>query len=191
MVKANKISFAVAAGALVVAAGAAQAAGSARSPRGADSWFRVWVPAGRPDIVQEEANKRLVMDWYREFWGNQEFDQWRKWMAPDFVNHDPREPRVGAQALVSWLREQMARHPGLAPKKGQAQRARLFFMADGDLVAVLGSPQTDRRYDPEGSITGIAGNIIRVKDGRIAEWWYVGGVAPVAPAGPRPASRAQ
>ena len=143
--------------------------------------FKVWVPSGKPNIALEEANKKLVMEWLRGFWIEQDFDHWSRWMAADFRNHDPREPAVGAQALVDWLRDQMARHPDRAPKKGHAAPAHLFFMADGDLVAVLGSPSARQSYDPSKPITDIAGNVIRVKDGKIAEWWFIGGGGP-APA---------
>jgi predicted SnoaL-like aldol condensation-catalyzing enzyme len=155
--------------------------------QGEYAWFKVWVPSGKPDTAREEANKKLVMDWLHGFWAQQQFDQWPKWMAPDFRNHDPREPAVGAQALADWLRGQIAKHPERAPKKGQAEPAHLFFMADGDLVAVLGSPSADQSYDPSQPIKGIAGNVIRVKDGKIVEWWYIGGGGPEpAGDGPRP-----
>jgi predicted SnoaL-like aldol condensation-catalyzing enzyme len=148
--------------------------------------FKVWVPSGKPDVAKQEANKQLVMDWLQGFWSNQEFDQWPKWMAADFRNHDAREPPVGAQALADWLRARMAQNPAMAPKKGQPPAAHLFFMADGDLVAVLSSPSVSHGYDPAQQVSGVAGNVIRIKDGKIAEWWFIGGGPAATADAPRP-----
>ena len=144
----------------------------------------IYVPSGTEDIAKQVANKQLVLDWLHDFWAAGDFNSWPKYMAPNFRNHDPREPAVGAQALVDWLRGKMKLHPMKLPRPDNPH---MFLMADGDLVFVGGDPSTNKTgYDASMNFSNIAGNIIRVQDGKIAEWWYVGGIAnPAAPA-PRP-----
>jgi predicted SnoaL-like aldol condensation-catalyzing enzyme len=155
------------------------------------------IPSGRKNTAKEEANKKLVLEWWREFWDRGRIDEWSRWMAPDFINHDPRQPPVGAQALVDWLKAQnVARGGGRGsasegraaatpqPRKIQAQ---LFALADGDLVFIAHAPTG---FDPQNpsAFTGdpartFGGNMVRVRNGKIVEWWSTGGVSEAPPAG--------
>jgi len=146
----------------------------------------IYVPSGTPDIAKQEANKQLVLDWLHDFWQGGDFNAWPKYMTADFRNHDPREPAVGAQALVDWLRARMAasKRPMKLP---QPDHPHMFLMADGDLVFVGGDPSTSKNgYDYSMNFSNIAGNIIRIQNGKIAEWWYVGTVPKQNVQGPRP-----
>lgn len=161
----------------------------------ADEQTYIIIPSGKKDTAKEEANKKLVLDWWREFWDRGHTDQWAKWMAPDFINHDPREPPKGAQALVDFLKKDGpgapgaragangGAAPGAGPGEGTGVRgqiqAQLFAIADGDLVFIAHSP---RGFDPKnpGAYKGdpaasFGGNVVRVKDGKIVEWWFTGG----------------
>jgi predicted SnoaL-like aldol condensation-catalyzing enzyme len=138
------------------------------------------IKSGVADVKKQEANKQLVLDWLHDFWQGGNFDAWPKYMRADFVNHDPREPLNGAQALVDWLRERMA-HNSRPMKFPQPDHDHLFLIADGDLVMVGGIPGVDASsYNPDAWMTGISGNILRIQDGKIAEWWYYGGQIPSA-----------
>jgi len=146
----------------------------------------VYVPSGAPDVAKQAANKQLVLDWLHDFWQGGDFANWPKYMTPDFRNHDPREPSVGAQALVDWLRARMAtsKRPMKFP---QPDHPHMFLIADGDLVFVGGDPSTEKKgYDSSMNFSNIAGNIIRIENGKIAEWWYVGTVPTPRAQGPRP-----
>jgi predicted SnoaL-like aldol condensation-catalyzing enzyme len=175
------------------------AAAGALSAHAADEHTYIIIPSGKKDSAKEEANKKLVLEWWREFWDKGDTADWAKWMAPDFRNHDPREPPVGAQALVDFLKHD--RRP--APLAGEGNgthgqvQPQLFAIADGDLVFIAHAP---RGFDPNnpGAYAGdpartFGGNVVRVKNGKIVEWWFTGGGgappanAPAAAASPAPA----
>lgn len=148
----------------------------------------IMIPSGKPDTAKEEANKRLVLAWHDDFWNKGNFHNWPKYMAADFRNHDPAEPPVGAQALVDWL-EARLKQSGRGKPAPRAIQTKLFVIAEGDLVFISGGrPNTDPAVDPARTF---GGNIIRVQDGKIVEWWYTGAIVggPGAPAaGAAPAS---
>jgi predicted SnoaL-like aldol condensation-catalyzing enzyme len=140
----------------------------------------IMIPSGRKSSAREEANRKLVLAWFDDFWNKGNFDHWPRYLAPDFRNHDPAEPKVGAQALVDWLNQRL-QDSGHAKPPPKTQTAHLFVMADGDLVFVahMGAPNTDPTIDPAASF---AGNMLRVAHGKIVEWWYTGpSGAPAAP----------
>jgi predicted SnoaL-like aldol condensation-catalyzing enzyme len=147
----------------------------------------VMIPSGKKNSAREEANRRLVLGWFDDFWNKGNFDHWPKYLAADFRNHDPAEPPVGAQALVNWLNQRLKESGhGKPPPKSMSQH--LFVLADGDLVFVghMGDANTDPQIDPAGSF---AGNILRVEHGKIVEWWYTGVTGtPAAMPAPAPAA---
>ncbi|MFT3907686.1 MAG: hypothetical protein QM718_15420 [Steroidobacteraceae bacterium] len=66
----------------------------------ADSDIKVWIDAGKGDVAKETRNKQVVVGGWLQDPGK---EHWQNFMVPEFINHDPDEPRVGAQALVDWL----------------------------------------------------------------------------------------
>ena len=147
------------------------AAGSIRPA--VDDGTTILYDSGTSTVEQQVANKELVLDWLQDFWSNRDFSGWPKYMKADFRNHDPREPAVGAQALVDWLTTKMSANPKGAPPKGSGH-PHLFLLADGDLVFIGGSPETNNHFDPKAQIGKMSGNILRIENGKIAEWWFVG-----------------
>jgi len=129
--------------------------------------------SGPTNKIVEAANKRLVLAWLEDFWVDRDYDNWPRYMAPDFRNHDTREPALGAQALADWLKARPDFGSDYTIGKGIAH-PQLFLLAQGDLVFVGGAPNITDHYDPSAQQWQYGGNIIRVKDGKIAEWWRVG-----------------
>jgi len=41
-------------------------------------------------------------------------------------------------------------------------------------VFIGGSPETNQRFNPKAQIGKMSGNILRIENGKIAEWWFVG-----------------
>ncbi|MGC3980867.1 MAG: nuclear transport factor 2 family protein [Steroidobacteraceae bacterium] len=142
----------------------------------------VVIPSGKKDSKKEEANRKLVLEWFDDFWNKGNFDNWPKYMSADFRNHDPAEPAVGAQALVDWLNAR-SKESGRGKPAPKDPYAKLFVMADGDLVFVSHMPNInmDPNVDPAKTF---AGNILRVKNGKIVEWWFTGMTSPVTTAVP-------
>lgn len=133
----------------------------------------IMIPSGKADTAKEEANKRLVLAWHDDFWNKGNFQNWPKYMAADFRNHDPAEPPVGAQALVDWLEARM-KESGRGKPAPKPMQTKLFVIAEGDLVFITGGqPNTDPNVDPARTF---GGNIIRVENNKIVEWWYTGAI---------------
>ena len=138
-----------------------------------------WVPTEAIPAAEVEANKEVVLDWWRQYWDRADTEHWRNWLSPSFVNHDPREPLHGGQALTDFLvrsRPNGGKGSGFGPGGGQTA-PQSFALADGNLVLIVHSPMGwDIKNPPAGAdpLTSLAGNIVRVDGGRVQEWWYLG-----------------
>ncbi|MGC3982414.1 MAG: hypothetical protein QM808_14285 [Steroidobacteraceae bacterium] len=127
----------------------------------------ILIPSGKKDSAKEEANRALVLDFWNNFFSGQT-DQWQKWLSPDFVNHDPYEPS-GGETFAKFVKgNERAPAPGAKPQAAPS-KDRLFLMADGDLVLIVypGSNKDDLTED-------VHGNIVRVFNGKITDWWLIG-----------------
>jgi predicted SnoaL-like aldol condensation-catalyzing enzyme len=127
----------------------------------------ILIPSGKKDAAKEEANRALVLDFWANFFGSQT-DQWRKWLSPDFVNHDPYEPS-GGEAFAKFVQQNAANNPRPANAAPRPTPDRLFLMADGDLVFIV-YPGNNK----EDLTENVHGNIVRVINGKITDWWLVG-----------------
>jgi predicted SnoaL-like aldol condensation-catalyzing enzyme len=160
----------------------ANTAATAPRIREAPATSHILIPSGQKDAKKEETNRALVLDFWANFFGGHA-DEWRKWLSPDFVNHDPFEPSGGEAFSKFMLAQAAARRPpavvgatptvptDAAPTAPVAKRSpdRLFLLADGDLVMIVypGSKKEDLTEN-------VHGNIVRVIDGKITDWWLIG-----------------
>jgi len=93
---------------------------------------------------------------------------------PSFKNHDVEEPS-GAQNYANFfLKPKEYGNPNAMPRSGPkvpAARAitRLFTITDGD-ITMMAYPSADPG-DPGGKF---ASNMMEVKNGRVAQWWFSG-----------------
>jgi predicted SnoaL-like aldol condensation-catalyzing enzyme len=111
------------------------------------------------DAMKEEANKKLVVDFYQQFFGDKDITAGERYLAPDYIQHNPNFPD-GRDALMNGVKGFFAN----APKtKVDIQRV----AADGDLVW-LHIRQPPR---PGGGAGNSVVDIFRVKDGKIVEHW--------------------
>lgn len=128
----------------------------------------ILIPSGDKGSAKEEANRALVLDFWNNFFAGQT-DNWAKWLSSDFVNHDPYEPS-GGKVFADFVKANAMR--GAQSTNKPAPRPtpdRLFLMADGDLVFIV-YPGTNK----EDLTENVHGNIVRVKDGKITDWWLIG-----------------
>lgn len=124
----------------------------------------ILIPSGTKNSKIEEANRQLVLDFWREFFNEMKTESWPKYLSADFVNHDPYEPS-GGQAFADYIKGNNAKFN----RKAGLEKERLFVLADGDLVMIVYPGQ-----NKEDLTDNIHGNIVRVKDGKITDWWLVG-----------------
>ena len=128
---------------------------------------------GKLSDQSEARNKQLALEWLQDFWVKQNYDNWTRYMSATFRNHDVRQPAQGAQALVDWLKANPEFKSDYATSKGSAH-PQLFVLAEGDLVFVLGSPEVTQQFDPAAQIGAMSGNVMRIENGKVAEWWHIG-----------------
>ena len=119
-----------------------------------------------------EANKALMRRFYEEFWCRGNAEAVDELVTPDFVDHQlPRGWPAGPEGLKRLVREWRTGFPDMHEDVED-------LIAEGDRVAgrfvitgthkgsFMGLAATGRSV----RLTGI--DIVRVRDGRIAEWWY-------------------
>lgn len=124
----------------------------------------ILIPSGAKNSKVEEANRQLVLDFWREFFNELKTESWPKYLSKDFVNHDPYEPS-GGQEFADYIKGNSAKFN----RKAGPEKERLFVMADGDLVLIVYPGQN--KEDPTENVHG---NIVRVKDAKITDWWLIG-----------------
>lgn len=118
------------------------------------------VPMNAATHAQRDANKKLVSEFWDAMFVRKEADATR-YLSTSLRNHIPDQPS-GAE-FAGFARQ----NPGkvTAPEVVRP----LFVIGEGDLVAI-GYP-VELLGDPGAWYTL---NLVRVTDGKIAEWWYSG-----------------
>jgi predicted SnoaL-like aldol condensation-catalyzing enzyme len=118
------------------------------------------VPINSTTRAQREANKKLVSEFWEKFFTKKK-DVGGKYLAADLRNHSDGQPSGAAFAAYARQNTDQVTAPDT--------HRTLFLMGEGDLV-LIGFPVT--LLDDPGA--WYAQNMVRVKDGKIVEWWYSG-----------------
>lgn len=118
------------------------------------------VHAAERDLVTEEANRRLVVDFYDRFFNKHETTEAAAIVADDYKQHNPNVPD-GKTPFVGFFTKFFKDNP--------ERRSRIVRSAtDGDLV-YLHVHATNGTEDLGSAVV----DIFRVKDGKIVEHWDV------------------
>ena len=112
------------------------------------------------------ANKRLVYDFWREVFEAAQMDKVEKYMAADYIQHNPMVP-TGRQAFVDFFSR--IRKP--SPVEAKIKAPLVAVMADGDLVMLAFAREYPDPKDPSAKYTTTWFDMFRIKDGKIVEHW--------------------
>lgn len=117
----------------------------------------------------EDANRKLVVDFYETFFNRHDVDMAAEAIADNYIQHNPYVAD-GKAPFVDFFRKVFKDNP--------ASGARIIRSAtDGDLVFLH---VHSRRTPDDRGTAGV--DIFRVRDGRIVEHWDVNQKVPESPA---------
>lgn len=112
------------------------------------------------------ANKRLVYDFWREVFEAAQMDKAEKYMAADYIQHNPLVP-TGRQAFIDFFSK--IRKP--SPVEPKVKAPLVAVMADGDLVMLAFAREYPDPKDPSAKYTTTWFDMFRIRDGKIVEHW--------------------
>ncbi|WP_374636724.1 nuclear transport factor 2 family protein [Paracoccus sp. (in: a-proteobacteria)] len=112
------------------------------------------------DTAQEEANRKLVVDFYDKVFNQHQVEEGAALLSDDYKQHNPYVPD-GKEPFVSYFTQFFKDNP-------QARTRVVRSAADGDLVWL----HNQSTQNPEDRGEAIV-DIFRVTDGMIVEHWDV------------------
>jgi len=124
------------------------------------SFAQTQTQAQTRDLAHEEANRKLVLDFYDQVFVKHEVEKAALVLADDYIQHNPLVP-TGKAPFVNFF-------TGFFKANPQAKGRTLRSATDGDLV-FLHNHSTTSENDRGRAIV----DIFRVKDGKIVEHWDV------------------
>jgi predicted SnoaL-like aldol condensation-catalyzing enzyme len=115
--------------------------------------------------AQEQANLKLVMDWWREVVFAHHVDLAPKYMAEDYAQHDPNVP-TGRAAFVDMFGKRPAQ-----PIPDTLPHPPVKAFAKGDYVVLVWEHEDKDPADPSKTYTFNTFDVMRVQNGKIQEHW--------------------
>lgn len=118
--------------------------------------------------ARAEANKRLVLDFYRHVFDAQNPSAVKDFVTEDYKQHARHMPG-GRDGLEDLVRQMFPGGPLPVPDEPLIPPA--ILMAEEDVVVIAaGMPQPDPA-DPSRQYTAYVYDAYRIRDGKIAEHW--------------------
>jgi predicted SnoaL-like aldol condensation-catalyzing enzyme len=114
---------------------------------------------------QEQANLKMVLDWWREVIVAHHVDLAPKYMAEDYIQHDPNFP-TGRAAFV----EVFGRRP-VQPIPDRLIDTPVKAFAKGDYVALVWEHEDKDPADPSKTYKFNSFDVMRIQNGKIQEHW--------------------
>jgi predicted SnoaL-like aldol condensation-catalyzing enzyme len=116
---------------------------------------------------QLAANKRLVFDWWREVLAAAHVEVAEKYMHTDYIQHNPNIA-TGREGFVQFFSTRLRQD--ISPTIANL----VTIVAEGDLVVFSFRRELPDPQDPTKNYTSTWFDMMRVKDGKIAEHWDYG-----------------
>lgn len=119
--------------------------------------------------AQEQANLKVVLDWWREVLQAGHLDLAPKYMAEDYIQHNPNIS-TGRDAFVKFFGTMAAGRP---PRDIQPTLANppVIQFAKGDYVALIWEREGKDPVDPTKTYKYNFFDIVRVQNGKVQEHW--------------------
>lgn len=117
-------------------------------------------PLAKAQTVQEKKNQEMVMNWYHDVVVLGHVNEASKYMADDYIEHDPRISG-GRAGFIQHYEDASAR-------PAEAKEAAMF--AQGDYVVIVWQ-RADKDPKTSSPYTYATYDVVRVKNGKIQEHW--------------------
>ncbi|MCI8894761.1 MAG: SnoaL-like domain-containing protein [Lachnospiraceae bacterium] len=111
-------------------------------------------------MTQAEQNKKLIEDFYREFFNGHDVNSALKYVREDYIQHNPGVDQ-GRTALMEAFGQKFQEWPDF-------KLDIKMMISDEDMIAVY-----LKNVDSEGNTKCRVVDIYRIQDGRLAEHWDV------------------
>ena len=140
------------------------AAAGAQVPVTADPDHAAMLASSDPRLA---ANKRLVYDFYREVFEAGRMELADKYLAEDYVQHNPNVP-TGRKGFVDVFSRVAKRADVIEPRM---KRPLVSIVAERDLVWMAFPREYPDPKDSAQKYTTTWFDVFRIRDGRIVEHW--------------------
>jgi predicted SnoaL-like aldol condensation-catalyzing enzyme len=125
---------------------------------------------------QLHANKQVVMHIVRDLLEANHWDEASKWIAPEYVQHNPNVP-TGLAAVMKFFG---SRKPTPIPDRKSWRTPVVAVTASGDIVTVAFVREYDDPRKPGAKYTTTWFDMWRIRDGKAVEHWDPALIAPPA-----------
>jgi len=115
---------------------------------------------------EEQKNEQFVLDMYRDVLQYHHFDLAPKYMAADYIQHNPSDPQ-GRDPLIEELSQRFKPEP-LQP---QMKNKPALTITKGDIVLMMASRPVKDPKDPSKTYTQNHFEMVRVQNGLAQEHW--------------------
>jgi len=113
-----------------------------------------------------EANKKVVLDFFRVVFEAENTDAAKDYLAEDYIQHNPKVP-TGREGFVNYFKPKFKAKPVQPELKEPPD----VVIAEGDLVTMMWKVKTPEPTDKSKTYDKYWFDMFRVKDGKLAEHW--------------------
>jgi len=116
---------------------------------------------------EEEANKKLIHEFYRQVWETGNAALLPQFYAADFREHNPAVPPGGLDGLAQFLKR---RFPTMRPAQQELINPPAIVQVDGDLVTWIFRREMQDPRDGS-TYSSYWFDTYRVRNGKVVEHW--------------------
>ena len=131
--------------------------------------------------AQMDANKKVVLEFYRNVWEPQRLDAMKDYYDPDIIEHNPN-----VKSGISGFAETMGRRWVPKPIEARLKAPPAMVLADGDTVTLVFRRPRPDPADPARTYDTYWFDLFRLKNGKVVEHWDAATRPAASPGAPRP-----